>query len=201
MRIKELVDCLGVKELAPFHFQTELSYRISAYCKHITCEERNDYNQKKWTIEKKYDSSTLGIYLPDIAIDELYDLERKRNAINFHKVQHELKSILCLKTDEIKLAYVIYVILHEVGHWLDFKGSGKSSLEYNLWDSEFRNRSKEFARNINAIPGHKADELKHAKEAVDMYKNIPSEKAADKYAFENIKARLEIVRNLDGTRS
>lgn len=197
MRVKDLVDCLDLKGTAPFHFQTGLSFNNSASCKHITCEERNDYLKRTWTVENKYDNSLLGIYLPDITVDELYDLENKRNSANLSTVLHEINSILCLKDDEIKLAYGIYVILHEVGHWLDFKSSGKSSLEYNLWDSEFRLRSKEFARNINAIPGHKADELKHAKEAVDMYKNIPSEKAADKYAFENIKAGLEIVRNLE----
>jgi hypothetical protein len=199
MRIKELVDYLGVKETAPFHFQTELSYKSSASCKHITCEERNDYIQKTRTIEKKYDNNTLGVYLPDINIDELYDLENKRNAINLHKVLNEINSTLCLKNDELKLAYGIYVILHEVGHWLDFQSSGKSSVEYNLWDSEFRNRCKEFTRNIRTNPGSTVDELKHAEEAVDMYRNIPSEKAADEYAFKNIKSKLEIVRNLDSS--
>jgi len=199
MRIKDLINYLGLKETAPFHFQTELSYKSSASCKHITCEERNDYLSKTWTIEKKYDNSTLGVYLPDITIDELYDLEHKRNAINLHRVQQEINSILCLKNDEIKLAYGIYVILHELGHWLDFQASGKSSIEYNLWDSEFRNKCNEFARNIHTLQSDTADELKLAKEAVDMYKNIPSEKAADKYAFENIKSKLEIVRNIDSS--
>lgn len=195
MRIIELVDYLGLKEIAPFHFQPALSHKSSASCKHITCEERSDYMKKIWTIEKKYDNSTLGVYLPDITIDELYDLEHKRNAINLHRVLSEINSILCLKNDEIKLAYGIYVILHEVGHWLDFQTSGKSSIEYNMWDSEFRNTCKEFIKNIHAIPGNTVDELQHSKKAVDMYKNIPSEKAADKYAFENIKSKLEIVRN------
>lgn len=200
MRIKELVDYLGLNETAPFHFQfqKELSYKRSASCKHITCEERNDYIQKTWAIEKKYDNSILGVYLPDITTDELYDLERKRNAINFHRVLHEINSILCLKTDEIKLAYGIYVVLHEVGHWLDFQASGKSSIEYNLLDSEFRSKFNEFRKNTHALQGDTADELKHAKEAVSMYKNIPSEKAADEYAFENIKSKMKIVRNLRG---
>ncbi|MBP1745078.1 MAG: hypothetical protein H6Q58_2056, partial [Firmicutes bacterium] len=179
--------------------QPALSHKSSASCKHITCEERNDYMKKTWTIEKKYDNSTLGVYLPDITIDELYDLEYKRNVINLHRVLHKINSTLCLMNDEIKLAYGIYVILHEVGHWLDFQASGKSSLEYNLWDSEFRNKCNEFVKKVHVSPVDIVDGLKHAKEAVDMYKNIPSEKAADKYAFENIKSKLEIVINLDSS--
>ena len=199
MRIKELVDCLGLKEIAPFHFQTGLSGKISASCKHITCEERNDYMKKTWTIEKKYDNSTLGVYLPDISIEELYNLEHKRNAINFHRVLNEINSTLSLKNDEINLVYGIYVILHEVGHWLDFQASGKSSLEYNLWDSAYRDKCNEFARKARAFPGSVTSELNHSKEAVDMYRSIPSEKTADKYAFENIKLKLEIVRNVDSS--
>lgn len=194
MRVRELVKYLEVEKLAPFHFYTELSNKEYATCKHITNEELDDYNKKIWTREKIYDNSELGIYLADITINELYELIKECNPVAVDEAINDISYIFLVKLDEYSLIYAIYVILHEVGHWWDFKASGKTSLEYTLWDSEFRREPHKFAKEIYQMPDDSFEKWQLAKIQVDMYKEIPSEKAADTYAHENIKEKLELVR-------
>lgn len=76
MRVRELVGILGIKEIAPVHFFTDLS-KNNIRCMQMTDEETEDYDNKVLLNKKKYDNSKLGIYLPDITTDELNKLERE----------------------------------------------------------------------------------------------------------------------------
>jgi len=194
MRVKEIVDFLKVEEIAPFHFYTEILNKEYAVCKHITNEELDDYNKKICLNEKKYDDSELGIYIADITIDEMYDLEHNRNPVNLQKVLDDISDLFMVEIAEEELIYAIYVILHEVGHWVNFKASGKPSLEYALWDWELKKEYKQYVNEVRKIPDDSSKKLEFAKIAVINYKNIPSEKAADTYAFENIEEKLKLVR-------
>jgi hypothetical protein len=195
MRIKELVKYLDVEKLAPFHFFNEKSNnKDNASCKHMTDEELDDYKKKTWSSEKIYDDNKLGIYIVDITINEIYELEKKRNPIALNMVTNEISLLTPLMLDEFKLAFGIYVILHEVGHWLDFKASGKSSLEYSLWDSEYRREPTRIADMIYELPDYLYEKREFARMQVEMYKKIPAEKSADKYAYENIKEKLDRMR-------
>lgn len=196
MRVNELVNFLEVKEIAPFHFFSELSGSEYAYCRHITDEELNDYKNKNWSSEKDYNDCKLGVYLANVTVDELYKFQNTRNPVEVGIILNKISYIFKVNLTEQSLIYATYVILHEVGHWVNFKNSKNTSLQYTLWDSKHRRDVMILGNEIAKLPDNSYKKLILAKKHTEMYKNIPSEKMADEYAFSNIKAKLELVKNI-----
>lgn len=192
MRVEKLVSLLKAKEIAPVHFFTELSCNNSPICKIITDREIEDYKRKHFTKETNYNDSELGIYFPNNTISEMYEIQNKSNFIRQDDVLNDIEDYLEFNNEERILIYGIYTILHEIGHWLYFKASGKTSIEYCLWDSKLRDKCMKFGDKIFKMTD-KEEQINFAFEHTEMYKNIPAEKAADEYAFEHIKEKYSLV--------
>jgi hypothetical protein len=193
MKIRELINILDLNKLAPIHFVDVNNNKKYIECVHMTEEEMNDFENNCWNKEKEYNQDGLGIYIPDITVEELYDLENYRNSTNLRKVINDISCLFQVRIDKQKIIFATYVVLHEIGHWINFKKSGMTSLEYSLWDSEFRKVASQYSAKVRAMPNNLPVKYLYAEKAVEMYKNIPSEKLADEYAFKNIERNLNIL--------
>lgn len=176
MMIKELVDKIKVSDLAPIYFLNDFSKERFAECRHMADEEQQ-----------------LGVYLANTDIDEYYDLQSKYNPIHLHQVINDISYLFMVTIRDEKIIYATYVILHEIGHWINFKNSGMSSLEYAKWDATFRSDPHKFSEWVRSIPDNHPEKYRYAEEAVKQYRNIPAEKEADKYAFNNLKEKLNLL--------
>lgn len=188
MRVTKLVDILEIKDLAPFHFHIDTKYKMFASCYVLTKEEAYDLVNNIATNKKNYDDSKLGVCLADVTIYEFYELGKQIEDVE--KFKDDISYLFSVNDDNISLIYSIFTILHEVGHWLYFKSSGKKSLEYCKWETEERREANELMNQSYNSP----DKLLLKQAARDKYKNVPSEIESDKYAFNNIKEKLELVR-------
>lgn len=186
MKISELVNILGVNKLAPIHLMENYNEWKFAECKHLTDKERDDFQQGYWIEGKEYDTSALGVYLANTDIEKYYEFENKYNPWQLKDVLDDISYLFILNIKDRPIVCVTYAILHEVGHWINFKKSGMTSIEYGKWDSNFRREPSECSKFVREMPYNHPMKLVYAKEAVKKYRNIPSEKLADEYAFENL---------------
>lgn len=193
MRIRDIVKILNVDKTMPIHYMKKVDKNNYAWCKHATDEELNDYRNNCWSKEKRYDVKELGIYIPDITVEELCDFELERNPVNFRRTIIDISYMFFVPLDKENIIFATFVILHEVGHWLYFKNSGMSSLDYMLWDSKHRREPIKYCDMVKSIPDNHPMKYQYAEKGVEMYKNIPAEKEADEYALKHLRDSLVLL--------
>lgn len=190
MELKNLIIELGVENLAPFHFVDDLEDREYARCKHMSDKELKDYKNGVHDKNKIYNESELGIYLIDTNVSGLYNMAIDTNPEFVNQMINEISYYIKVHFKYKSIIYATHVILHEIGHWINFKKSNMSSLEYSIWDSGYRREVIEISNKIKEMDD--MDPCKHIY-ANEMYKNIPSEKEANKFAFGNMKFYLNKI--------
>lgn len=191
MEIKELIKKMNVNELAPFHYFQNLKQENTTQTRIITREEYKDFHNGCCNNgNEKYNKNELGVYIIDTSVSELYKFDYNLNQYSAKKTLDTINKIFSIASDEHELIYVIFTILHEVGHWLHFKESGKTSLEYWKWDAGERIEIVKFMNEPGSIA---LIDYIYQKRYFQIYKNIESERIADKYAFENLEKILKIV--------
>lgn len=193
---RKLVDILEVEKIVNVHFiaRNNLNKQNYVFFRYLSTEEIEAINQNNYDVKKEYNSSGKGIYLPDIDIQEYYNLEMQRNPEAPGYAISQFSYITFVSIKEYFLIWAIYCILHETGHWLDFIESGKTGYEYYLSEKPYREQLNKDAEKVRQI--NDCSPLKHiAMEQYNQkYREIPSEQNADKYAFDNLLSALEKVR-------
>lgn len=145
------------------------------------CLGRNDvYNLFEFGIDK-----SVSAFKPNISINipegEVVDVYRHDEKFNYDKLKYLIKIIPedIIKEYGKELTYVVFSILHEVGHWEHICNNNYSPQEFEEIDSIER---KAFYEAYNGID---------SEEAFWQYRKITSEKEADKYAVNNLKNALD----------
>lgn len=94
------------------------------------------------------------------------------------------------------LLYVVFCILHEIGHWRYLDETNMGVREYYHSDSLARENLQEMAATLRSMP-----ESKEKEELADKYyyryREIESEKNADQYAFDNLLEALNCLAGVD----
>ncbi|MGG7059852.1 hypothetical protein ACQPUZ_16420 [Clostridium tertium] len=193
MELKELIIELGVENLAPFHFVDNLEDREYAKCKHMSDEELKDYNNGVHDKNKIYNESELGIYLINTNIDNLYNMAIESNPYFVKSMINEISYYIKVDFKYKSIIYATYTILHEVGHWINFKKTNMSSLEYSIWDAKYRRKVNKFFNGVREMNDDDPFKYIYADEYNEMYKNIPSEKEANEFTLNNIKDYLSKI--------
>lgn len=180
MTTREIVDILfdGNTELwkSPRGYQCYFSlYRCNL--------DRDDVsNLFEIGIDKSFSflNPYIWIYIPDADISEIYKHDEKFN-------QDKLNYMMKIFSEDItrkygkELTYIVFSILHEVGHWKYICDNNYSPQEYEENDSIER---ESFYKD-NAGNNTEGSFLK--------YRKITSEKEADKYAMSELKDALESI--------
>ncbi len=193
---KKLIDILNID--APVHFtnRNELNKENYVLCKIMGVEEKNALIKGTHDQKKKYNNEDLGLYFPDVDIEEYLQLERNRNPMAIESRMNEISYITRVYIKEYSLVLAIYSVLHEYGHWIYFKNSKKTSYEYCEMERKIRQPHKELLKKIYEM--NDCDPMKRIlgeKYNEEIYSKYPSEKFADEYAKEHILEALETVRN------
>lgn len=196
LMFSEIIEILHLDEIAPIHLQTkeELSKENYVFCRCISYEEAEAMSNETYDASKEYDKSDMGVYLPDISVDEYYNLEMKRNPFNINSVMSEIAKDKIVWIKEYSLLVGIYTVLHEVGHWIYFIGSNKTGPEFSMIEKEHRSKLCELREQIYSMNDYLPQKRVLAEEFNRRYRDIPSEKAADKYAFSNFWNALDAIR-------
>lgn len=96
--------------------------------------------------------------------------------------------------EEYCLTWAVFCVLHEVGHWIDYKNSGKTAYEFSMIEKGYRQDLEKERRMIYQTPDNHPQKRMLMENFNQKYNNIPSEKNANEYAIANIEKSLEIIR-------
>lgn len=197
---KKLVKILEIDKIAPIHYQSpeELNKDNYIFFRYLGNAERQALISKTHDKKIEYDNSDIGVYLPDLTIRECYELEQNRNPLSISTTIQEISFKMDVLIKEYCIVWAVYCILHEVGHWLDFKNSGKSAYEFSIIEKGYREDLEKERRMIYQIPDNHPQKRILMENFNQKYSEIPSEKKANEYAFANIKKSIKVFREKMG---
>lgn len=152
-----------------------------------SCDLEKDYVHELFGFEI---DTSLSALFPDIYINvpigtykDIYEHEIRYSYTAYSFLQKLIPEKVKMIAGA-ELASVTFSILHEIGHWKHFCDLNYNPIEYCEYDALERN-------NFLQLYG---DNLESC-EALKKYRDISSEKAADKYALSNIQSSLEFIIN------
>ena len=184
---------------APVHFtpKEKLNKQNYVFCKFMGDEESTAIIAGNHNPNVNYDNSDIGLYFPDLGLEEYYELEKSRNPIGISTHICEISSQMSINIEDIPIVFAVHCVLHEYGHWLYFNETGLSSYEYCEQEKKERQPYENTAREIYKMPDW--DPYKrYLAERYDkeIYSKFSSEHAANKYALEHIEEAVRKVFDL-----
>lgn len=187
MLIKQIVKKINDKNVPTkfYNFDEAFIPKYLAYINVISDEERELYNNYSNKID--FISKSGAVYFPYMSVDIFAETQKKYDEVGYKLTVSKIKTIIDIDTSyEEKLAFSIYVILHEFGHWFHFEEMGKRPYLFGQQDLELRkvvfDKQKKLANNILSS----TDNDIKAKLFYE-YNSIPMEKRANDFADEHLK--------------
>lgn len=146
-----------------------------------------------------YDPAGSGLYLPDITATEYFQLENNRNPIGVESIINQISQHMMAFIVEYPILLATFSVLHEYGHWIHYKNSGKSSYEYARMETDERKPYEKTAREIYAM--NDWDPFKTIlvrRYHNEIYSQFTSEKFANEFAIGNFDDAIGKVRTTIG---
>ena len=182
MNTNEIIDILFDRSKG--HHRTSKGFKC--YFNLYRCNLSRDdvHNLFEFEIDKSLSvfNPSILISIPEGEVGEIYSHDEK---YNYDKLNYMMQIFPedILKEYGKELTYVVFSILHEVGHWEYICDNNYSPQEYE--ENDFVER-KLFYEN------HKGND---SEETFWEYREITSEKKADKYAISELNNALKSITN------
>ena len=180
---------------APVHFtpREKLDKQNYVSTRIMSDEERDAIFDHTHDISKNYNCAEVGLYFPDIEVDEYYSLECQRNPVAIEVEIEELQKIIPIEKSDISLIWAIFCVLHKYGHWIHFKNSGMTAKEY--CEERFPEHKKilPMVERIATMPDFHPNKWMLARELHKIYAELPDERAANEYAIEHIADAVVLI--------
>ena len=190
MLIQDLVSQIDTKGTPIFFHNEPIAGCDYCYVRTTTASELATLRGKK---DSDYREDELGVHLVNLELQDVYNNYLEKNPVAVNKLCTILTEQCAVPYDKIIPAYVLFTVLHEIGHWQHLVQSGLTRTDYwkkfeaqrdNLW-IEFqlmyyccRNKQEQqFTLNLYD----------------DKYRNLPSERYADDFAKSEFPQYLDIV--------
>lgn len=196
MTVRNLVNIInsfGVKVV--YDSKKKVAERLDSpiYFTPVDSEERKKY--EKCRDKSKFRTSTAAIHIPDLTLIELVDIFKCDGIGAYEDTKTKIASFVTNDIPE-EAIYVTYVFLHEVGHWKQFQNLGMNVEQYCEVDREAR---EEHFNKRNKVLLERQERLQKGNDCIltyrekiklknlfEEYRNIPQEKDADQFAFNNM---------------
>lgn len=177
---EDIIRALNIEALIHITPRSKLKKDNYVYCKFMGSEEMVAIYRGQYDPEVAYDNSDVGLYFPELKLDEYYFLENQRNWVAT-KIKMDMafggRKIISL---ERNLLWAILCVLHEYGHWIHFQQSGLSPKEYSEGEKEERQPHEEIVQKIYEMPDWHPYKVQWVEEYNrDIYFQYTSEKFAD----------------------
>lgn len=202
MQVRDLIKRMNNFDIKVIFESGEvLSSRISEgrspiYFVPVRGKERKKYDNLSDKRKKTFTSNSAAIYIGDLSVRELVDIF-ECDGTGIHEFTTSVIAPYCEKYDISKdIVYVLFLFLHEVGHWNQFKNLEKNVFDFVNMDVELykrnfdemqilNNKIREQNACSNIDVGQKLTfyEMELLKKLMEEYRNIPKEKEADEFAL------------------
>ena len=193
--IREIIRKIGYDDW-PIHF-IEISANTPDifYFKPISDREYNDVIRlggAEDSLFYKHYENEIGAYMPDATVSEVIEFEKNRCEIRMKLYWDFMAERINVEGYDWEIVYCTFCILHEIGHWCNYFKLGLNPVEYVRAEKIEIDKDNKFHDKIaQENDGLIRENL--IKEEFVFYRNMKNERAADQYAFENIKESLERI--------
>ena len=159
--------------------------------------DRVYFNSLSEEKKQKYKTESAKIFIPKMTIYKYRNLDEEGGGYDFSYTLNHIKSIYTLKIDDDCLAVAVYMILHELGHWIDLKNKKFNVWEYAYKDSDESKRVFDEQRNFERVAWRYDEKIRKKKAYVllEKYYNTPIEGRANKYADEHFEEYYTFIIN------
>lgn len=189
--IKEIIDDVDV----PIKYNKNSPDNISGqnsilFFKCVSEEERAIYENLTEEEKKEFVSNSAYISILLINVEELYELYHTGISCDYEVTISMIKEHVPVNKDNEKILFAVFVILHEFGHWIDFKSKDKKPY---LCTQDEKDKKEVYDLKVKILNDESLREKsdykirKELKDWVNRYNLVPSEKRANDYAISKIK--------------
>jgi hypothetical protein len=204
MTVKELINIINIFPVRIIFddpkdcVEAIMAGRSPLYFTPVEGKERKKYENSD--NKSEFLSTSDAIHIIDLNVSDLVNIF-ECDGTGIYELTKERIRPYCLGDISEDIVFVIFVFLHEVGHWKQFVNMGKNVERYvgEGLDLEKMNFEKtqqlRMQQNQRIAKGSlcklTAREKALFKEYMLEYRKTPKEKFADEFALENIEAILE----------
>lgn len=182
MRLSEIVAVSGLAGRAPFNLSDCSGGYLSAHCRFLSGREAAENLGDMAAPE----DDRVGIFLPDVYASEFFYQEERTNYISTMAYMRMINDLQSVEIESYDLLFASFVVLHEYGHWLHFRRSRKSGLDYVLWLDKFLAPVERQRQVLDMIPDSEPIKEELVVEHINAYNAMPQEFSANKYALKRV---------------
>ena len=166
---------------------------------YVSKEEEKSILSGTWSSNINYESELMpyGFYfinLPLIYIDTFFKSWFANEQVDALVKPYYTSSNGLVMYSRKLLATAVFIILHEYGHYLDYKKFG-STKKYYLWSYDAKKEFREYEKEIGMLSSTHELTEEHLKKRNEMYRQCKDENSADQYALRNLEQKVEEALN------
>ncbi len=161
-------------------------------------DEQNDYEKLPEESKKDFISSSAHVNIPIISVEKLYELYHIGLSYDYDgtiKMIKDNNKYIRVTDDNEKILFAIFVILHEFGHWNDFKSKGEKPYYYMQdmkEEKEVYDLKVKILKDKSLQNASKFKVMKELRNYFYRYNLVPCEKIANDYAISKLKDACSI---------
>lgn len=197
--IRQLVELMGIDSPIYFTEKEKLNKENYFYFQAMGEAEVEAIRNRNHNPQNDYDPSGSGLHLPDITATEYHELENSRNPVAVEFIIDLISQHMIAFKTEYPILLATFSVLHEYGHWVHYKNSGKTPYEYAQMETNERKPYEKTVRGIKAMDDWNPFKIILGRRYHnEIYSKFTSEKFANEYAMEHFADVLEKVRSSIG---
>ena len=171
------------------------------YFTSVEGKERDKY--ERMYKKEKFVSTTSCIHIPDSSVSDIIDAYKNCDGSGMYEFTCNMIGENCGNIQNMDDAFIVFLFLHEVGHWNQFNKKQCNvklfiEMDINLEKENFEkvrelvHKRQERIKKGNTCP-QTVKERKLAELYMKEYRSIPKEKEADDFALANIEKSLHLL--------
>ena len=195
MLLKELIPKIDLKETPIIYHDTPNSNGEYCYSRTATSDELAKLRNQD---AKNILNEELGVHIVDADIQQVFNNALAKTGPVVREICDMLADRCSVKKEQEKFAYVLFTILHEIGHWQHLKQSGLSGLEY--WKKYETGRDSlwiNYQFIYNCMCTNDAEREVATIHFNREYRKLPSEEFADEYAIGELPKYLDVFQSAE----
>lgn len=208
MQVKDLIKIVNVFDANIIFDKPEdvtnnlLAGRTPVYFAAIEGTEQRKYENLR--NKQEFRSTTAAIHISDLSVRGLVNIF-ECDATGMHEFTKKAIEPYLNEGISMDVVYVIFLFLHEVGHWMQLYNMDRNVFKYANEDLELE---KENSDKVNFLKKQQQERIKRGSECIltynekklfeqymKEYRCLPKEKDADEFALSKIQTVLELYKN------
>ncbi|MGI6176253.1 MAG: hypothetical protein ACOYJC_08920 [Christensenellales bacterium] len=127
MQTQNIVEIIDVKGTPVFFYDIPKDGSDCCHCRLNTSEELAILRSN---VKKEVSEEELGVHILNTNIIFIYKDYFKKNSVAAIRICSMLSEQYEITEENKEIAFVLFLILHEIGHWQHFISSGLSRMDY-----------------------------------------------------------------------